>query len=68
MPKTAHLRTIPVAQMYKAILGQKASSELISIKSHTAHDPQSDQILLSTLIRDRDRGRALTGAALNGNI
>jgi hypothetical protein len=36
MPKAAHLRAIPVAQMYKAILGQKASSELISIKSNTA--------------------------------
>ncbi len=31
MPKASHLRAIPVAQMYKAIHGQKASSELISL-------------------------------------
>jgi hypothetical protein len=36
MPKAAHLRVIPVAQMYKAILGQKAGSELISFLSNFA--------------------------------
>jgi hypothetical protein len=31
MPQASHLRAIPVAQMYKAIHGQKASSELIPL-------------------------------------
>jgi hypothetical protein len=32
MAKAAHLRAIPVAQMYKTVQGQKASSEQISMK------------------------------------